>query len=60
MIICKKRCVNKSPEGKVFVGFIMAVQTKAQVLSVFLRMPDGDGWTLFSGACQKNAHQDKC
>ena len=59
MAIRKKRCMDKSSEGKILIGFIVAVQTKSQVLSFFLDMLDGERWPFFSGACQKYSSQNK-
>jgi len=52
MVIRKKWRVHKSSKREIFIGFIVAFQAKSQVLPIFLNMPDGYGWTLFSGACQ--------
>jgi hypothetical protein len=59
MVIRKKRCMDKSTEGKILIGFIVAVHTKPQVFSFFLGMPDGERWPLFSSACQKYSGQNK-
>lgn len=59
MIIRKKWCVDISSERKTLIGFIVAVQTKPQVLPLFLNMPDGERGPLFGAACQKYASQKK-
>jgi hypothetical protein len=58
MVIREKRCVDKTSEGKILIGFIVAVQTKPQILPFFLDMPNGQRWPFFGGACQKYSSQN--
>jgi len=41
VVICKNRCMGKSSEGKILVSFIVTIQTKPQILTIFLGMSDG-------------------
>jgi len=51
--------MDKSSERKTLISFIVAVQTKPQILTFFLDMSDGERWPFLCGARQKYPSQNK-